>query len=294
MKNPIDLSIIIVSFNTKDLTAQCIASLSQAITSKDRWEMIVVDNSSTDGSVQKIQSASWRTKFKIQNLTIIQNKTNLGFAKGNNIGIKKAAGRYVLLLNSDTEVPKGAIQSMLAFMDAHPEAGAATCKLVLADGSMDPACHRGFPTPWAAITYFLGLERLFPHSRMVGQYHQGYKDLSTVHEVDAISGAFFLVRRKVIDDVGLLDEDFFMYGEDLDWAYRIRENGWKILFNPLVTVLHHKKQSGREHEDAAIRRQTEQYFYDTMKLFYQKHYAKRYGWLLTRLILVGIKLKSIL
>ncbi|MBI5620116.1 glycosyltransferase family 2 protein [Candidatus Gottesmanbacteria bacterium] len=290
MKNDIDLSIIIVNFNTRDLLIRCLTSVASAQTDGDRWELIVVDNASTDGSVEKIQNS----KFKIQNLMIIQNTENLGFAKANNIGIKKSHGKYILLLNSDTEVEKGTIQAMLGFMEAHPEAGAATCKLLLPDGSLDPACHRGFPTPWAALTYFVGLERLFPRSRLFAGYHMGYKDLSQVHEVDAISGAFFLTTRAVIDRVGMLDEDYFMYGEDLDWAFRIKEAGLSILFNPDVSVLHRKKQSGRQHQDPAIRRATDQHFYETMQLFYQKHYAKRYGRLVTQMILLGIKLKSLL
>ncbi len=290
MKNRIDLSIVIVSFNTKELTLRCLESIRRAMTAKDQWEVIVVDNASTDGSAEEISNF----KFLISNGALIQNKTNFGFARANNIGIQKACGRYILLLNSDTEVSKGAIQSMVAFMDTHPEAGVATCKLVLANGEMDPACHRGFPTPWAALTYFTGLERLFPRLRIFGQYHQGYKDMNIPHEVDAISGAFFLIRRKVIDQVGLLDEDFFMYGEDLDWAYRIRQKGWKILFNPDISVFHKKKQSGREHADVVIRQETKRHFYETMKLFYIKHYRRRYGWLVTQLILFGIKLKSFL
>ena len=290
MKETVDVSIIIVSFNTSELIVRCLASLGEAKTVNDRWEIIVVDNGSTDGSIKKISN------FQIPNcnVKVIQNKQNLGFAKANNIGIKKSQGRYILLLNSDTEVSKGVIQSMLAFMDRHTEAGAATCKLVLPDGRMDPACHRGFPTPWAALTYFMGFERLLPGSGIFAQYHMGYKDISTAHEVDAISGAFFMVRKAVIDEVGLLDEDFFMYGEDLDWTYRIKQKGWKILFNPEVSVLHRKKQSGREHTDPVVRHQTERHFYEAMKLFYKKHYAKRYGWLVTQLILLGIKLKSLI
>lgn len=290
MKNDIELSIIIVNFNTKDLLVRCLSSVVNARTDCDRWELIVVDNASTDGSAEKLK------KLRTQNpeLIVVINRKNLGFAKANNIGIKKSRGKYILLLNSDTEVGKGTIQAMVAFMGAHPEAGASTCKLLLPDGSMDSACHRGFPTPWAALTYFIGLERLFGRSRLFGQYHMEYKDLTRVHQVDAISGAFFMVRRDAISDVGLLDEDFFMYGEDLDWAYRIKQKGWKILFNPEVSVLHRKKQSGREHSDRAIRRQTERHFYDTMRLFYQKHYAKKYGWFVTQMILFGIKLKSLL
>jgi len=282
----IDVSIIILNYNTKDLVLACLSSLAKAKTPTDHWEVIVVDNASTDGSVEVLKQK--------KNIHIIQNKTNLGFAAGNNFGIKMAKGRYVLLLNSDTEVTKGAIQLVLDFMDTHPKVGVSTCKLVLSDGTIDPACHRGFPTPWAAFTYMIGLEKFFSHSRLFAQYHQGYKDLSVAHEIDSPSGAFFLIRREVIDKVGMLDEDYFMYGEDLDWAYRIKQAGWQIWFNPEATVLHHKKQSGRANVDAQLRRQTQKYFYETMGLFYKKHYSHRYGWLVTQLILLAIKLRSLL
>ena len=166
---------------------------------------------------------------------------------------------------------------MVAFMDAHPDAGASTCKLVLPDGSMDPACHRGFPTPWVSFTYLMKLEKLFPKTRLFGEYHQGYKDLRTVHEVDCIVGAFFLVRKQVVETVGMLDEDYFMYGEDIDWAFRIKKAGWKILFNPSVTILHKKKQSGRSHSAKERRITSEVYFHTYNWLFYKKNYEKTYG-----------------
>jgi GT2 family glycosyltransferase len=212
---------------------------------------------------------------------IIENKKNLGFAAGNNPGISKAKGRYILLLNSDTEVPKHTLATMIRYMDEHPSVGVSTCKLLLPDGSMDPACHRGFPTPWVAFTYVTKLEKLFPKTRLFGEYHQGYKDLSTIHEVDCIVGAFFLVRREVVSAVGLMDEDYFMYGEDIDWAYRIKKAGWPIMYNPTVTILHKKKQSGRANILAKRRVTTEIYFHKYNWLFYTKNYAKSYGPIIT-------------
>lgn len=259
-----DLSIVIVNFNTRELTRKCLLSIQ-----KSSPEVIVCDNGSTDGSLEVLRKEFPYVRF-------IDNKKNLGFAAGNNPGIKLSTGKYVLLLNSDTEVSPLALSSMTRFMDDHPEVGAATCKLILPDGSMDPACHRGFPTPWAAFTYVLKLEMLLPKTKLFGQYHQFYKDLSTVHEVDSISGAFFLVRREVIKQVGLLDEDYFMYGEDIDWAYRIKAAGWKIMFNPKVSVLHKKKQSGRAHGNKKQRRATDIYFHTNNWLFFKKHYAKNH------------------
>ncbi len=274
MKNTIDLSVVILSYNTVDLTRACLRSVFSSRFGKYAMEVIVCDNASTDGSLPVLKKEFPKAIF-------IDNKKNLGFAAGNNTGIRRAKGRYVLLLNSDTEVSSLALSSMVAFMDSHPEAGAATCKLLLTDGSMDPACHRGFPTPWVAFTYMTKLEWLFPRTRLFGEYHQLYKDMSSVHAVDSISGAFFLVRRSVIDAVGLLDEDFFMYGEDIDWAYRIKAAGWPILFNPDVTVLHKKKQSGRASVFKARRVTTEIYFHTYNWLFYRKHFSKTYPRVLT-------------
>jgi GT2 family glycosyltransferase len=232
-------------------------------------EIIVCDNASTDGTIEMVRK-------EFPDVLVIQNSGNDGFAAGNNPGIKRAKGRYILLLNSDTEVTSTVMKSMITFMDSHPKAGAATCKLILTDGSMDPACHRGFPTPWSAFTYFTKLEKLFPTSRLFGQYHQGYKDLTKPHEVDSISGAFFMVRSEVIKQVGLLDEDFFMYAEDIDWAYRIKKAGWQIWFTPVVSVIHKKKQSGRSHADRGRRIKTQTFFIIYNKLFYTKHYEHVY------------------
>ena len=287
MKSTVDLSIIILNFNTRDLLATCLAKVFASNLASFRIETTVCDNGSTDGSAEMV-------KQRFPQVALIASRRNLGFAAGNNPGIRRAQGRYVLLLNSDTEVSPGALVSMITFMDSHRTAGAATCKLVLADGSMDPACHRGFPTPWAAVSYFLGLEALLPKNRLFGQYHQGYKDLTAIHEVDVISGAFFMVRREVLGQVGLLDEDYFFYGEDMDWAFRIHEAGWKVMFNPQVTVIHRKKASGRAHADRARRIQTQLYFYQYNKLFYRKNYAGRYPRMLMNLLYLLFDLRILM
>lgn len=276
-KTNIDVSVVILNYNTRDLTRTCLATLRASDLGAYAMEVIVCDNGSSDGSCAMIRE-------EFPEVLLIQNKKNLGFAAGNNPGIKRACGRYVLLLNTDTEVPPNTISTMIRFMDEHPDAGASTCKLLLPDGSMDPACHRGFPTPWVSLTYVAKMEALFPKTRLFGEYHQGYKDLSVIHEVDCIVGAFFLVRRTVIDEVGLLDEEYFMYGEDIDWAYRIKQKGWKIMFNPHVAILHKKKQSGRANTLKKRRVTTELYFHTYNWLFYTKNYAKKYGRLLTFLV----------
>ena len=273
----IDVSVIILNFNTLELTKIAIEKLLASDLQNLSMEIIVCDNASTDGS-------DLMMKKEFPTIPFIQNGGNIGFAAGNNPGIKIAKGRYVLLLNSDTEVEKNAVSTMVRFMDSTPACGASTCKLLLMDGSMDPACHRGMPTPWNALTYYLKLEKLFPHARWFSGYHQLYKDLTTIHEVDCISGAFFLVRREVIDKVGMLDESYFMYGEDIDWAYRIKEAGWQIWYNPTVTILHKKKQSGRSHANRERRIKTQTLFITYNKLFYTKHYEKKYGPIVTWLV----------
>ncbi len=285
MKN-IDLSVIILNYNTKELLLRCLASVSASRLGSYALETIVVDNDSTDGSAATV-------KKEYPGVSLVQLAKNMGYSAGNNAGINKAKGRFLLLLNSDTELKPDTLKIMLEFMEKDREIGAATCLLVLPDGKMDPACHRGFPTPWTSLTYFLGLEKMMPKSQLFGQYHEGYADMSKPHEIDSPSGAFFLVRRNVVDKVGLLDEDFFMYGEDLDWAYRIKNAGWKIYWNPGTSTIHHKKQSGRANVDPGIRKVTDKYFFNTMSLFYKKHYARKYGWLVTQLVLLGIKIKSL-
>lgn len=278
MKLTPKLSIVIVNYNTKDLLFGCLTSLAAAAGQKARWEVFVVDNGSTDGSREFLRRYK-RMRRPFGKFEVILNRKNNGFAKANNTAIRQARGEYLLLLNSDTEVEPATIRHMVKFMDKNRRVGAATCKLVLPSGSLDPACHRGFPTPWAAMTYFAGLERVFPRSKLFAQYHQGYKDITTIHDVDCVSGAFFLVRRAVVTAVGELDEEYFMYAEDIDWAYRMRAAGWRIVFNPEVSVLHRKKQSGRAHADQTLRKETERHFYETMRLFYRKHYRTKYSFL---------------
>lgn len=285
MTKPVDLSIVIVNYNTRELLLLCLRTVFEAKNDSITEEVIVVDNGSKDQSAEEVRK-------KFPDVKIFQNQENLGFSRANNIGIKAAKGRYILLLNSDTELHPGVLEYMVQLMDKDPKVGVSTCRVELPDGKMDPACHRGFPTPWAALTYFTGLEKLFPHSKLFGQYHLGFKDLTTIHEIDSPIGAFFLVRKKVIDEVGLLDEAFFMYGEDLDWAFRIKKAGWKIMFCPDEIIIHKKKQSGRANANETLRKETDAYFYEAMILFYKKHYRQRYGFLISSIILFGIFVKA--
>ncbi len=286
-KKMIDLSVIILNYNTVDLTRVCLKRVFSSLLDGISMEVIVCDNASSDSTDVMVQKEFKEVRF-------IQNGKNVGFAAGNNPGIRVANGRYILLLNSDTEVSPNAFSHMVQFMDSHTDAGAGTCKLILPDGTIDPACHRGFPTPWVALTYLMKLEALFPKSTLFGEYHQGYKDFSVAHTVDCISGAFFIVRKEVIDDIGLLDEDYFMYAEDIDWAYRIRKKGWNIWYVPDVTTLHKKKQSGRANVLRKRRVTTEIYFHQYNWLFYKKHYAGVYGPIVTGLVHIAYSLRLFL
>jgi len=288
-KNP-ELSIIIVNYNTKKLTLECLKSVIQAREDTDVWEIILVDNGSSDDSVEFLTSTTEYTTNKSW-IRIIALDKNYGFSGGNNKGFAVALGRSVLLLNSDTAIQSDAIQICLRRLYSSSKIGVVGSKLFLPNGEIDPACHRGFPTPWASFSYFVGLERLFPSSRIFSQYHQWYKRMNEAHQVDAISGGFFMVRKEVIDQVGVLDESYFMYGEDLDWAYRIKERGWEIWYEPSAQVLHKKKQSGRNSSNVETRKKTKEYFYSTMKLFYKKHYQKKYSTIITLFVITLLNLR---
>lgn len=285
------LSIIIVNHNTEKLVEAAVRSVEQLM-SKD-WEVIVVDNASIDQSVQTLRKAfPW--------LEVITNENNVGFAGGNNIGIKKSNAAYIMLLNSDALLTHvGKLETLLKYMDEHPDVAVVTPKVVLAHGELDKASHRGFPTPWNSFTYFSQLERVFGKvpglAQLFGGYHLTWKTLNQPHEIDAATGAAMIVRKKAIDQVGLLDEAFFMYGEDIDWCYRFKQARWKIIFHPGFEVLHLKNQSGikrviQSDEDHIKRAQTTAHFFDTMGQFYEKHYAKRYPRFVKRLVYTGISI----
>ena len=289
----IDLSIIIVNYNTKNLLRNLLTSFKNSNLGNYKAEVIVIDNASFDGSVEMVKNNFSQVKLVI-------NKKNLGYAKANNKGIRKARGRYILLLNSDTLLNKTTIFKMIKFMDENKKYIAATCRIELADGEIDLSCHRGFPTPWAAFIYFSGLEKFFPESKVFGCYHQGWKDMGEIHDIDVISGAFFMIRKSVFKKIGLLDERFFIYAEDIDLCYRIKQSGQKIAFNPHTKITHFKTSSGRKsgksnkitRKDKEIRKRTSKYFFETMKLFYDKHYKDKYPWIIRKIVLFGIWIVS--
>jgi len=288
-----NLSIIILNYNTKGLLKNCLNKVKKAKEDDYLCETIVVDNASTDGSPEMVRKDfPW--------VELIVSKKNLGFAGGNNLGLKKAVGKYILFLNSDTEIKPHALKEMAAFMDNNPKVGAVTPKTMLISGGMDPDCHRGFPTPWASLTYFLGLEGLFPKSRIFGQYHKFYLDLNKTHEIDAGFGTFMIVRRKALEEVGNWDENYFFYGEDLDLFYRIKKADWKVMFYPEPLLKHHKgASSGLRRESEEVTKATRKTrikvaraSIQAMEIFYRKFYKGKYPFWLTWLVISGIKLKG--
>lgn len=286
----LELSVIIVNYNTKDYLKRLLKSLQPALRGM-RSEVIVVDNNSTDGSQLMV-------KEKFTWVRLIKARRNLGFSRANNLALKKARGEFLLLLNSDTEVFKDSLSQSLAFMQTRPKIGLLTCRVELADGNLDPACHRGFPTPWASLTYFFGLEKLLPQSRLFGQYHQGWKNLTESHQIDSPSGCFFLICRRALNEVGLLDERFFIYAEDLDYALRLKQAGWQVWYYPQVKIIHYKKRSGRSNQNKPERIKASQHFFQTMAQFYKKHYLNHYPKLVKFLALFAIwlleKVKTLL
>lgn len=276
-----DLSILIVNYNTCQLTMDCLQSVYDSETDY-KFEVIVVDNASSDNSVELI-------KERFKKVNMIANKSNTGFARANNQAIALANGRYILLLNSDTIVQPDTLQKMIVYMDNHMEVGASGCKVILPDGSLDKACRRGFPTPSASFYYAFGISKLFPDNPKFNQYQLGYMDPDQTYPIDCLVGAFMMIRQETIAQVGVLDETFFMYGEDIDWCYRIKEAGWEIHYYPETFIIHYKGASSRRKPLKIIYE-----FHRAMWVFHRKHYKHQYSWLTNLAVFSGVSLKFIL
>lgn len=275
------VSVIILNYNTREYLRACLHAVAASQPGPDdpSLEVFVVDNASQDGSADIVPDQfPWAR--------LIRSSRNGGYAYGNNLALRECVGEYVLLLNPDTVVSPDAIRRLVDYLDAHPEAGAVGPKVLLPDGRLDLACRRSFPTLEVATYRLLGLSRLFPRSRRFGRYNLTYLDPDQPAEVDSVVGACMLVRRAAIDQAGLLDEQFFMYGEDLDWAYRMKRCGWRILYNPSVTVLHYKGEASRQHSEASTLA-----FYQAMGIFYRKHYAQQHHPLVNGLVEAAIWLR---
>lgn len=290
-----DLSIVILNYNSKDFAKECIDSIKKNNNDelkKGNYEIIVVDNASTDGSKDYFKT--------VEGIIFIANSKNLGFSAGNNVGIKRTAGKYVLFLNPDTVVNPGTLSTMVEFMETHKDAGAATCKVVMGNGKIDDASHRGFPTPWNSLMHFSGLAKFFPKIKIFNGYHMGWLDMSKTHEIEALAGAFMIVRREAGEKLGWWDEDYFFYGEDLDFCYMLIQNGWKVYYVVETQVFHHKGVSGGIREesrhistaDRETRIRVMNWRYKAMEIFYDKHYKNRYPKFVDWITKFAIRLKK--
>jgi GT2 family glycosyltransferase len=274
------VSIIIVNYNTKKLLRGCLESV-HAGANGTPFDIQVADNNSHDGSVAMLKAEFPRVK-------VVENRSNVGFSKANNHLIAQTNADYVLLLNPDTLVIGDAIERVLKYMEEHREVGICGCRVLNADGTLQLACRRSIPTPKVAFYRLSGLSRLFPGNRTLGKYNLTYEDPEKTHEVDAVSGAFLMIRRRTIEDIGLLDEQFFMYGEELDWCLRAKQAGWSVVYYPEAEIIHYKGESTKYNcRKAAFE------FYRAMYLFHRKHFAGKCSHLTNLLIYTGIVLKAL-
>ena len=310
------LAVVILNYSRADLLADCLRSIYAAAT-RSALDVWVVDNASPDDSAAMV-----RRDFPQARLLV--SERNGGYAYGNNLALRVILGDketrrqgdketlyhdvpgsaehlalspspslplsvpdYIMLLNNDTVVPPGALDGLVDYAEAHADVGVVGPKLVLADGTLDKACRRSFPTPAVAFYRLSGLSALFPRSPRFGRYNLSYLDPDATADVDAVVGACMLLRTGVVREVGVLDETFFMYGEDLDWAYRIKQYGWRVVYYPTVTVLHYKRAASTRRAIPSIRA-----FYDAMRIFHRKHYAATTAAPLNALIELGITCKE--
>ncbi len=271
------LTVVIVSYNVSHYLLQCLDSLGSALRGVDS-EVIVVDNHSRDDSVALVREFHPEVK-------VIENIHNLGFSKANNIALRQARGEYALLLNPDTIVADNTISDCLAFLDRHPDAGAAGVMMLNADGTVAPESRRGVPTPMTSFYKLSGLCKLFPRSRRFGRYYLGHLSWQSPQQIDIVSGAFCMLRRSVLQSVGLLDEDYFMYGEDIDLSYRILKHGATNWYLP-YHILHYKGESTQKSSFRYVH-----VFYQAMLIFFRKHFANL-GILVTVPIKIAIWCKA--
>ncbi len=266
-----DLSIIIVNYNVKEFLQNLLYSIQKAAKNVSH-EVIIIDNASDDGSVEFI-------KEKFREAILVENKENVGFGRANNIGLRISKGNFILLLNPDTIVSEDTFLKVMDFCNKTPDAGLVGCKILNPDGTLQLACRRGFPGPWTSFCKVSGLSTIFPNSRLFARYNLTYLNEDETYEVDAVSGSFMMLRREVYDKIGGFDEDFYMYGEDLDLCYRIQKVGYKVFYFHETQIIHYKGESTRRSSIDETK-----YFYDAMHLFVKKHLSTSF---LVELILRG-------
>ena len=277
------LSVVIASYNTKSILETTIALLQKQLRAQyatTDYEIIIIDNNSTDGSKE------WLATKK--NLVLIQNKENVGFARANNQGIDRAKGNYVLLLNSDVHLESPVdFKKLIIFLEKDVTRAGLTIKLMVSPTKMDAACHRGFPTPGNSLLYFSKLEKI-----VGGTYHLTKLPLTTIHEIDCPSAAFFLVKRSVLEAVHGFDAAFFFYAEDIDLCYRIKQEGYSLWFYPDYTALHLKYQSGKQAKTLDAARRSKYWFYKSMSMYYEKNEAKKHNGVVNTIVRSAIKVAT--
>jgi O-antigen biosynthesis protein len=276
------ISVVIVNYNVKDLLVSCIASLEASLLGIPS-EIIVVDNDSTDGSIDYAEPMFSSVHF-------VRLAENLGFGRANNIGFDMAlahGAEFVLCLNPDTLISEDSMSVVLEYMRSNADVGLTGCKLLNADGTFQLACRRGFPTPWASFCKVFGLQALFPKSPRFAQYNQTFRSEDETYAVDAVMGAFMFIRRAALEAVRGFDEEFFMYGEDLDLCFRIQVAGWKIMYLHTTSIIHYKGESTRRSAINEVK-----HFYEAMEIFARKHYGS--SWLFLAFLRVGIAMRSML
>lgn len=284
-----DLAVVIVNYNTRDLLDNCLASIYKADAPTGGLQVVVVDNGSPDDSLVML-------KKKYPQTTVIAAGENLGFAKGNNVGVEACDARYLLFLNSDTVVKRYSLVKPLKYLKTHPKVGAITIKLFLKDGNIDLDNHRDFPTPWASFTKFSKLGKLFPKSVIFNAYHLGCRKLDKIHQIPVAAGSYLMMPTNLFKELGRWDESYFFYGEDIDLCYRVNEAGYKIIYYPKVSTLHLRGatsglRKANEKSTASSRSnriKVAQASVDAWKIFYKKFYKKKYPFYVTALVLAGI------
>jgi len=273
------LSVVIVNYNVRHFLEQCLTSVFRAGQDCD-MEVIVVDNNSVDGSQQMLSE-------KFPEVQLIANRENLGFSKANNQAIRISKGEYVLLLNPDTVVEEDTFRLCTNYMDEHPEAGGLGVKMLDGNGHFLPESKRDLPTPSTAFYKIFGFSKLFPKSKIFGRYHLGFLDSEQIHEVAVLSGAFMMLRKATLDKIGLLDEDFFMYGEDIDLSYRITKGGYTNVYFPRTRIIHYKGESTKKSSINYVF-----VFYNAMVIFARKHFSKKNAGLFSFMINTAVYLRA--
>lgn len=276
-----DISIIIVNYNVKYFLEQCLRSVEKA-SGNIKTEVFVVDNNSVDGSCAMVRE-------KFTGVRLIENDQNLGFSKATNQAIRLATGRYILMLNPDTVIEEDTLEKCLGYMDNHPDIGGLGVKMIDGKGNFLPESKRSLPTPRVAFYKIFGLSRLFPRSRIFAKYHLGYLDKDKIHDIDILPGAFMMLRKSALDKVGLLDEDFFMYGEDIDISYRLTKNGYRNVYFPETRIIHYKGESTKKGSMNYVLT-----FYHAMIIFARKHFSRKMAKSYIFLINIAIYFRAVL